>query len=67
MDAFNFIEEVKVRGGGCDGTVGGVRARHGTVVVAGDGYYPCFNLEVRAEVVEEKGTRVYAQKFCPVG
>ena len=25
LDAFNFIEEVKVCGGGCDGAVGGVR------------------------------------------
>ena len=51
LDAFNFIEQVKIRGGSCDGTVRGVRARQGSVIVAGDGYFPCFNLEVRAEVV----------------
>ena len=51
LDAFDFVEEVKVRGGGCDGSVGSVWARQGSVVVARDGNGTCCNFEVREEVV----------------
>ena len=52
LDTFDFVKEVKVRGGGGDGPVGSVWARQGSVVVARDSNGACCNFEVGAEVVE---------------